>query len=81
MWQISETRWLNPLAITYIRDNVELDRITVWVMGGTGSMQGEYEFYDGTDRQAVIAHLARNSTPIYHQRDDDWPFDEDPSRR
>jgi len=77
MWQISATRWLNPLAIAWVRDNPPLDRIAVGTIDG---QEGALE-YSGAERQAVLAHLARTSTPVVPSDADltGWPYDDDPT--
>jgi len=77
MWKISETRWLNPLMITEVYDDPAKKEIRI----DFADAHLNSTFYKGEERQALLNHLARNSTPVYNQRDDDWPFDEDPSRR
>jgi hypothetical protein len=74
MWKISETRWLNPLAISYVRDNPARQTITVFFTGpGEGSGGPDYEDYRGPERQAVLAFLAQHSHPAVLTVDDDEP--------
>lgn len=74
MWKISDTCWLNPLAISLFFDVPGKDEVTVYF----GSNQHWREFR-GPERQAVLAHLARNSTPVVPSDADlsGWPYDED----
>jgi hypothetical protein len=62
MWKISDTRWLNPLAISYVRDNPARQTITVYFMGGKGT-DPDTEDYRGPERQAVLDFLANESRP------------------
>jgi len=76
MWKISDTRWLNPLAIASVYDMPEQKQIAIGFVTGHADLILHHE-----DRQTVLAHLARNSTPVVPSDADlsGWPYEEDPT--
>jgi hypothetical protein len=80
MWKISATRWLNPLAITYVEDDAQTHTIRVYLISGAADNQAPIHVsFWKEDRLAVLAHLARNSTPVVPSDADlsGWPYDEE----